>query len=202
MKLKKAAMFGLDARIALAIFGALSVISGAALYNAIQQSKVVSTVTEMEELGKAFDAYFLDRGAMMAANPSYKYVLYVGELVQNSESSSNWNGPYIPLKWNALNSLNSAVNNETTVQLQYRPGTDWGGVEGDTLPPSECAAAPCYIWANTYAVQTSLAHAVDEYVDGARDNSTGRVRLWDYTSGANAGKSNIYYQYAVAPVQP
>lgn len=32
---KKAAMFGLDARIALVIFGALSVISGAALYSAI-----------------------------------------------------------------------------------------------------------------------------------------------------------------------
>ena len=37
LKNKKAAMFGLDARIALAIFGALSVISGAALYSAIQQ---------------------------------------------------------------------------------------------------------------------------------------------------------------------
>ena len=37
--LKKGAMFGLDARIALAIFGALSVISGAALYSAIKESK-------------------------------------------------------------------------------------------------------------------------------------------------------------------
>tara|TARA_Y100001960_G_scaffold319101_1_gene389950 strand:- start:3597 stop:3728 length:132 start_codon:yes stop_codon:yes gene_type:complete len=36
---KKAAMFGLDARIALAIFGALSVISGAVLYSAIQDAK-------------------------------------------------------------------------------------------------------------------------------------------------------------------
>lgn len=37
--LRKAAMFGLDARIALAIFGALSVISGAVLYSAIKQAK-------------------------------------------------------------------------------------------------------------------------------------------------------------------
>ena len=33
---KRGAMFGLDARIALAIFGALLVISSAALYSAIQ----------------------------------------------------------------------------------------------------------------------------------------------------------------------
>ena len=44
IKLKKGAMFGLDARISLAIFGALSVISGAALYSAIQDSKSVSQV--------------------------------------------------------------------------------------------------------------------------------------------------------------
>lgn len=37
--MKKGAMFGLDARIALAIFGALSVISGAALYSAYKTQK-------------------------------------------------------------------------------------------------------------------------------------------------------------------
>lgn len=37
--MKKGAIFGLDARIALAILGALYVISGAALYSAIQESK-------------------------------------------------------------------------------------------------------------------------------------------------------------------
>lgn len=41
----KGAMFGLDARIALAIFGALSVISGAALYSAIQESSTVKITT-------------------------------------------------------------------------------------------------------------------------------------------------------------
>jgi type II secretory pathway pseudopilin PulG len=57
---KKGAMFGLDARIALAIFGALSVISGAALYSAIQQSKAVAMVNSLEEIGKAIDSYRLE----------------------------------------------------------------------------------------------------------------------------------------------
>ena len=51
---KKGAIFGLDARIALTIFGALSVISGAALYSAIQESKVVALYTEFQEIGKAY----------------------------------------------------------------------------------------------------------------------------------------------------
>ena len=50
---KKGGMFGLNARIALAIFGALSVISGAALYSAIQQSKAISVLTTAKEIGKA-----------------------------------------------------------------------------------------------------------------------------------------------------
>ena len=204
MKLtNKGAMFGLDARIALAIFGALSVISGAALYSAIQQSRVVATVTELEEIGKAFDAYYLDRGEMMQQHATVKYALYTGELVSNSENSDNWKGPYTSLEWGSTVSLKSAVNSPTTVHLQYRQSTDWGGVEGtDTAPPTECTAAPCYIWINTFSAPTTLAHSVDEYVDGSRDNKTGRVRVWDYTVGASAGKSNIYYQYAVAPVQP
>ena len=59
---KKGAMFGLYARIALAIFGALSVISGAALYSAIQDYKITATVAQFEEFAKATDAYLLDTG--------------------------------------------------------------------------------------------------------------------------------------------
>jgi len=43
----KGAMFGLDSRIALAIFGALSVISGAALYSAIQEAKATALYNEL-----------------------------------------------------------------------------------------------------------------------------------------------------------
>ena len=68
--MKKGAMFGIDARIALAIFGAISVISGAALYLAIQQSKVTVLVTELEELSKAVKAYVLDIGQDIPLNPT------------------------------------------------------------------------------------------------------------------------------------
>ena len=67
MKFKnKGAMFGLDVRIALAIFGALSVISGAALYSAIQDAEATAVLTELEEIGKAWEAYYLDTGETLS----------------------------------------------------------------------------------------------------------------------------------------
>ena len=53
LKKQCGAMFGLDARIALAIFGALSVIVGATLYNTIQHTKVITLHQEFVEIEKA-----------------------------------------------------------------------------------------------------------------------------------------------------
>ena len=66
MTYKKGAMFGLDARIALAIFGALSVISGAALYSAIQSAKAEQYRQYFVELVKASEAYYLDTGSQLS----------------------------------------------------------------------------------------------------------------------------------------
>ncbi|MCP4355234.1 MAG: hypothetical protein GY793_06305 [Proteobacteria bacterium] len=52
----KGAMFGLDARVALAIFGALSVITGAALYSAISAAKGARYSHFFNELVKATEA--------------------------------------------------------------------------------------------------------------------------------------------------
>tara|TARA_Y100001960_G_scaffold330389_1_gene424291 strand:+ start:860 stop:1468 length:609 start_codon:yes stop_codon:yes gene_type:complete len=93
---KKGAMFGLDARIALAIFGALSVISGAALYGAIQDAKVTRMMTDANELGKAAEAYLLDTGSYIKKSVDYPgSSLHSNSLITNTESLDNWQGPYI-----------------------------------------------------------------------------------------------------------
>ena len=91
---KKAAMFGLDARIALAIFGALSVISGAAWYSAIQQSKVIAIVSDLNEIGKAYEAYILDTGANPSDNSVHSGHFDIADLVVDP-SVSGWSGPYL-----------------------------------------------------------------------------------------------------------
>tara|TARA_Y100001960_G_scaffold297811_1_gene344527 strand:+ start:1895 stop:2512 length:618 start_codon:yes stop_codon:yes gene_type:complete len=93
---KTGAMFGLDARIALAIFGALSVISGASLYSAIQQAKATSFYTTIVELEKSIEALILDLGYMPKTSsgaPDFSY------LSGNRGNLSSWRGPYFDLDY-------------------------------------------------------------------------------------------------------
>jgi type II secretory pathway pseudopilin PulG len=89
---KKGAMFGLDARIALAIFGALSVISGAALYSAIQESRLTATQTGMQEIIKAYESLYLDTGSLRTM--SDKTMFNANDLITDN-SEPGWSGPYI-----------------------------------------------------------------------------------------------------------
>lgn len=95
MLYKKAAMFGLDARIALAIFGALSVIAGAAMYKAVDEVKTAQYHNFFEELVKASEAYYLDNGQPLPRMTGNDYTLYGSDLLANRESLSTWKGPYI-----------------------------------------------------------------------------------------------------------
>jgi type II secretory pathway pseudopilin PulG len=94
MTYKKGAMFGLDARIALAIFGALSVISGAALYSAIQSAKAEQYRQYFVELVKASEAYYLDTGSQIPFGTAI-HILDSSNLIDNRKGLANWNGPYI-----------------------------------------------------------------------------------------------------------
>lgn len=91
--MKKAAMFGLDARIALAIFGALSVISGAALYSAIQKAKAASFMVSVQEHFKALEELYLDTGSLRVTS-SEMDVYEVDDLIVDS-GIVGWKGPYI-----------------------------------------------------------------------------------------------------------
>lgn len=71
----KGAMFGLDARIALAILGALSVISGAALYSAIQEAKITKLLATFNEFEKGLASYLLDVGEDVPLHLSHERII-------------------------------------------------------------------------------------------------------------------------------
>jgi len=174
-KTKRGAMFGLDARIALAIFGALSVISGAALYSAIQNSKVVSLITDLSETTKAVEAYSLDVGSLPTLSTS-KYE--VGELVADINTVKGWNGPY--LSYEQCSSDKTCLNHPNYTVLQVREYTDagFGGKQGvDQASPSMCTATNCFLYVVQYGLTPDLADAIDEYIDGTKDRKNGKVRV-------------------------
>jgi type II secretory pathway pseudopilin PulG len=182
---KKGAMFGLDARIALAIFGALSVISGAALYSAIQESKMTSTYQDMLEIGKANEAYYLDTGSQLPVKPSYPAELKVTNLVKNNDNEAGWSGPYLPYEDDTVrtfslnyNKLGMALN---VYFYQYRNGT-WAS-------DSSCLVNDCYEWilldAETAAERDfnkNLYLYLDEKIDSGNGKDLGSIRALETTT--------------------
>tara|TARA_Y100001960_G_C14628655_1_gene804586 strand:+ start:598 stop:1191 length:594 start_codon:yes stop_codon:yes gene_type:complete len=177
--MKKAAMFGLDARIALAIFGALSVISGAALYSAIQESKIVAIVTSMQEFAKAYEQYILDTGQGLPAS-AHNHDVSAQALVQNP-GIPGWNGPYLPYEPIGSYSLTVGVN-----------GVDFGYFIRTGIEPSNATTGSndnigcdgtrmCYIWVSFgLGDDISIYEKLDQYIDNS--------------DGLNVGKFRYYYK--------
>lgn len=96
---KKSAMFGLDARIALAIFGALSVIAGAALLSAKEKALNIALINDLNEIAKAFESLWLDTGStplrISAIKTSNSYHILTAVDLISDNGQKGWKGPYL-----------------------------------------------------------------------------------------------------------
>lgn len=198
-KHKKSAMFGLDARIALAIFASLSVIAGAGLYSAIEKSKIIKTINDLNEIGKAYSAFILDTRNELPYSSTPPY-LKTSDLVLNSSNLKNWKGPYV--KYKAGTSAFSLAYNEllypTYASIRLGKFTDetWGN-----LTLGNCVTNKnCYIWAVIVGIPNELAYAIDKYVDNSLDKQNGNIRIHD--SDGAAPSAHIYLKIQPAFEQP
>ena len=183
-KMKKGAMFGLDARIALAIFGALSVISGAALYSAIQNSKVTSFVAQHAEHAKAFESYYIDTGEFVARDAGVLMQQFDIDSLYVNPSLNGWKGPYLSVNYeNDGSNVFYPLNGYTARYELYETGT-WGlEISNGDLncnPGDECS-----VWIITYAVERLFADLVDALVDGDLSPTTGNYRIWGTGTSVN-----------------
>jgi len=185
--MKKGAMFGLDARIALAIFGALSVISGAALYSAISQAKVVSLVTEFNEIAKAWESYYLDTGE----KPSN-----AKNLVENVDSKQGWKGPYLSYA-SALSAylyfpkFEHNSGGDSMISLSITTGDAWTGTlasTGCTSSSSSCNRSISFGILKTR--ELSIMKSLDDYVDSSDGANTGKIRWISFGGGYS-----LYYRF-------
>ena len=180
-KTNRGAMFGLDARIALAIFGALSVISGAALYSAIQSANAEAWRQNFNEIAKASEAYYLDTGSALTYTNS-GYVANIGELISNIESRSGWKGPYIDGRLRSVSSIydsNSSKISTISYMVMYLAYSDtW--TSGTDSAPNRCTnkTKACSEWIGLYAGNASHSakvKAVFDLLDSVIDNGDGAL---------------------------
>lgn len=176
---QRGAMFGLDARIALGIFGGLSVIAGAAVFGTISETNRTALVTEMDNIAKGYINHVFDTGVQVRsvatmttanADASFNY------LITNLGSTLNWNGPYV-----------TASSNDHPRYGNY--GVLRGRLDASGVPDGTCAAGICAAWLRITTVPDEVIDAVDQSIDGTLDRANGNCRA-DNTA---ATQESIYY---------
>tara|TARA_Y100001960_G_C14756399_1_gene871487 strand:- start:2243 stop:2821 length:579 start_codon:yes stop_codon:yes gene_type:complete len=176
MNIKKAAMFGLDARIALAIFGALSVISGAALYSAIKESKLVAFYTTTQEVIKAMEALYLDTGTLDKYSGNAN-CFDVNDLI-NDNSNAGWSGPYIAAAsatddGGGCINLNGIIEDTGSLRIRQMFSEDWA--DAANFNGNACdGSKDCSLWIH-YSVTDIDAAELDKRFDDAEPNK-GNIR--------------------------
>jgi type II secretory pathway pseudopilin PulG len=195
IKTKKAAMFGLDARIALAIFGALSVISGAALYSAIQDAKATALFNDMNEVGKAWEQYMLDTGKDLPVSVENIRQRATNELI--SSTANGWKGPYL--------NYNQVVENDWIYHEKYGnitiPSTsnlEWGQDSSNqswNYTDIQCndTTIQCYITIQFGIKSLNIIKKVDSKIDNGDGSFNGKIR-W-YSSTDNYVIAYLYAPY-------
>lgn len=192
---QKGAMFGLDARIALAIFGALSVISGAALYSAVKSAKMESYRQNFEELTKASTQYFLDTGEELPFWATSSGRIFSGHLINNIANLSNWKGPYINgtlygsiIQTNMTKSLNNNNGNPTILFFLHTNST-WSNnstYQACTIGDADCAEYIAWSPGTSVDAQNELVNIfnnLDNHVDGGDGPLSGTIRFTTVDNG-------------------
>lgn len=189
--MQKGAMFGLDARIALAIFGALSVISGAALYSAIQNSEATSILSEMNEIGKAWEQYLLDTGSDLPVDGGNAQLRNLNELL--TSGVTGWKGPY--LSYSRYLATSYLTHSKYWYIQMVSATDDTFGASGDWFQTHTCGVSDiCYNWILFRKISSlAVVENIDSIVDNSDGADAGRLRWYVANDGEDF---RTMYRYA------
>lgn len=190
--IKKASMFGLDARIALAVISALSVISSASIYSAIQDAEVIKLIVQADEVKKAYYQYKIDTKKhlprILTDVDSSKYrQLDIRQLIENNLNVKGWKGPYLTLKEtnDTLKSIRcpATIDNHCSINIYELKGVPSSHLNCKTITDTDCA-----IWVGVskkFSPTQGFNNSILELMDKKIDSSDGRLTgdfIWDNSS--------------------
>lgn len=203
--MKKGAMFGLDARIALAIFGTLSVIGGVSLYTAVKNARAMTVLQDMQEIGKAYEQYVLDTGDDLehlntTDNTNWEYYAYhTGQLVRHV-GKKGWKGPYLPYtrEVSSHDLLQYDKYDRRLIHIsQISDSGNWGN-DTNWDPVGFCTTGrACSLWVSIEFYDEKLAYAIDKLVDDGDGSKSGDFR-WYYKNYNS--KDHYGYSYKISPI--
>ena len=180
---QRAALFGADARVALVVFSLIALVVGSAIHNAINNAQAVALLEEMRIAAKAIENYQLDTGQDPETNSSEPFRLEMRNLVEDINSTPNWQGPYLK---GIKDTVSGTFGNKYLTNLST--GRLLGGLfvrEAD-LPSrtggyycndsSQATYGDCNIWVLIHFVPERIAKRIDKLVDNDDSWSSGDLR--------------------------
>jgi len=200
---QKGAMFGLDARIALAIFGSLALITGSVLHSVLEDLKYNSQINRFKEMEQGVLQYLADtrkdfpaRSANLTGNE--RMTLELLESVRRG-----WKGPY--LDYDKTGSDHTIQDSRDPVfgwHLTLFTNNDWG--DNTNSGGELCTAtSSCYYWLKTHlgagiaaSKKEEFAMELDKYFDNGDGFDKGRYRVNWYSGD----RSNPILFYRVTPL--
>lgn len=190
---QKAAMFGLDARIALMIFISLSIVAGASLHAVFLKIKYVTATTKIKEAAKAVESYMLDVNENI---PIYLMGRYADTKRLINYNHKNWKGPYLQYSLRTVSGVEFLDETEGTPPyfswLLFRQKEEGlGGHSGIALAGSDCDSnSVCYYWLRSHfgRINSSgvleimpkaddFAKQLDIMIDGEFNAAEGDLRI-------------------------
>ena len=190
-KQQKAAMFGLDARIALIIFSSLSLVGGTALYKSVKEARMTALITQMREVQKAANNYLADTGNWPPFADPTTNMMDLNALLSEPANVLNWQGPYI----NGSMVTNGLLHRDNSyIGLRRMYDNDWGN-DATNVAAAVCldSSLGCNLWGVATNMNKAYAESIDKKIDGDIDYSTGEIRVfaWD-TSSPDTGYAVFY----------
>ncbi|RYG58561.1 MAG: hypothetical protein EON60_12895 [Alphaproteobacteria bacterium] len=162
------ALFGLDARIALAIFSVLSVVAGVAVVTNIDSTRAQVLGSELTDTAQALESYHHDLKTdifLSLSTPSGKnafQALYDNAVITDSDLSganlrARWNGPYIKF----------TTNQNSRYGEMYL--TKAGASHAQTCSPEDI----CYLYLVYTRVKENIALEANKLLDGDAERNPG-----------------------------
>ncbi len=189
------AVFGLDARLSLAIFGALTLIAGAYTALNINEARTDAFIQELRDATEAIQSIHYDLKTDLSRaleNPTGKNayrVLYDPSLLGSQQLRTRWLGPY-------LNKTNSTHPRYGEIYLRRR-GED---IRNDCLN-----GGICYWWLVYDTFPLNSTDRLNRHLDGQETNTSqkgtvqwrpgtkdGQVELWYRATRTLSGGTSMY----------
>jgi|GEM_PF-1228358 len=172
LKSQKGAIFGLDARVALAIFAVLSVVAGASAVLSVQSIRAKSLANEMSAFGTAIEGMHHDlKTDIFSAliNPSDQgafQALYDNIVLEETRMRGRWLGPYVNVNSNTHTHFGERILAKRGAQLSEECGLD----------------NSCFLWLIYAQVTQEATKEANLLLDGRDEKSpdtTGRLQWLD-----------------------